>query len=265
MMNCCSCFSGEQRMAKRMKELEDRASVRRNALPPLQQIRVLRWEALAKRHSSARLSGSHSPHHEVSIKSAAMRLIASMRLSHGGRLEHDFSVEKARRMLLNDRIREELSRHLPNYLSNREWTKIFSTEEDGTLTSLYQKCQKVRGPVVIVIMDSHRHVFGAFVPTTLELQPRLTYFGNGETFLFRAHPTLEVYPWTRSNSHFVMAARDSIGVGGGGMFGLWLDADLEHGTSHTSSTFNNKPLASEEDFDIVAAEIYAFHVEKRIW
>ena len=79
-----------------------------------------------------------------------------------------------------------------------------------------------------------------------------------ETFLFRAYPTVEVYRWSRVNSHYIMAARDSLGLGGGGMFGLWLDTNLAYGSSNTSSTFGNPCLASSEDFEIVAVEIWGF-------
>ena len=195
----------------------------------------------------------------------------------------DFDVERARRILLSVHLRDELLRHLPAPLSIREWKRIFTTEDDGALSNAYRMCQQRPGPTILLVMDSKGYTFGAFLSQPLQVQARLAYFGTddavqplrsaacelpeacpgqtigtGETFLFRAYPTVEVYRWSRVNSHYIMAARDSLGLGGGGMFGLWLDTNLAYGSSNTSSTFGNPCLASSEDFEIVAVEIWGF-------
>ncbi len=43
-----------------------------------------------------------------------------------------------------------------------------------------------------------------------------------------------------------------------GHLGLWLDADLYHGTTSKCSTFNNLPLSSKQDFTIQNLEVWAF-------
>ena len=48
---------------------------------------------------------------------------------------------------------------------------------------------------------------------------------------------------------------------GGGHYGLWLDADLNHGRSQRCATFDNEPLAGDnEDFIVQFCEAYGFRV-----
>lgn len=66
--------------------------------------------------------------------------------------------------------------------------------------------------------------------------------------------------WKRSNRErndfFMFSAPQSVGVGGGGHFALFLDGELLHGTSGTSETFGNPCLASGEDFTIGKIELW---------
>jgi len=43
-----------------------------------------------------------------------------------------------------------------------------------------------------------------------------------------------------------------------GTYGLWLDADLYHGRTCPSKTFNNETLTSNEDFIIASVEVWTF-------
>lgn len=47
-------------------------------------------------------------------------------------------------------------------------------------------------------------------------------------------------------------------MGGGGGFGLWLDASFEQGSSSACDTFDNPPLASSREFRCVKAELWGF-------
>ena len=66
------------------------------------------------------------------------------------------------------------------------------------------------------------------------------------------------YRWTEANSYFMLANEDSVAMGGGGEFGLYLDGDLKSGTSGDSETFGNKCLTLTEDFDIAEVELWGF-------
>lgn len=58
------------------------------------------------------------------------------------------------------------------------------------------------------------------------------------------------------------ASKDSLSMGaGGGHYGLWLDADLNHGRSLRCQTFDNEPLAGDrEDFNIQFLEAFGFRM-----
>jgi hypothetical protein len=69
-------------------------------------------------------------------------------------------------------------------------------------------------------------------------------------------PSASFYHWSGSNSHFQLAYHDSIAMGGGGHFGLWLDEAFEYGSSGRSDTYNNPPLGSDESFRIIRVELW---------
>lgn len=198
---------------------------------------------------------------QVLWNEAKLRLLGAMRMNS------NFNVEGARRTLLSNHLKEALTPFLPPSFRSREWHQVFSTEAHGTLTSAYQlwasKHLKAPGPGVLLVMDSGRNIFGAFCPFGWEIQPRLHYYGNGECFLFRSMPELEVYRATYANRHYVLAAHDSIALGGGGAFGLWLDGDFTQGASHPCTTFGNPdPIASSELFDVLSVEMWSLSREK---
>jgi len=54
-----------------------------------------------------------------------------------------------------------------------------------------------------------------------------------------------VHRWSGANSFFMFSHRDHLAMGSGGHFGLWLDAELLHGTSGPSATFGNECLSRQ--------------------
>ena len=51
---------------------------------------------------------------------------------------------------------------------------------------------------------------------------------------------------------------DSLALGGGGHFALYLEGDLLHGSSSSSHTFGNSCLAHTEDFELKDVELWGF-------
>jgi len=49
-----------------------------------------------------------------------------------------------------------------------------------------------------------------------------------------------------------------VAVGGGSGFALWLDEELLHGNSGESETFDNRCLASGNEFEIMYVELWSF-------
>lgn len=89
--------------------------------------------------------------------------------------------------------------------------------------------------------------------------PETGYFGSGESFLFRSRPESAQYRWTGKNSNFQLARRDLVALGGGGgKFGLCLDAALDRGWSGACETYSNPPLAGEDMFRALRVEVWGF-------
>ncbi|KAG9328790.1 hypothetical protein JZ751_010654, partial [Albula glossodonta] len=136
----------------------------------------------------------------------------------------------------------------------------------------------------LLLQDNHiERVFGAFSTHPFRVSEHC--YGTGETFLFSfspefkaRHPDLashcslisvigrfsascfpQAFRWSGENSYFVKGNTDSLQLGGGGgNVGLWLDADLYHGSSSSCSTFHNQPLSAERDFTVQGLEVWAF-------
>ncbi|XP_052442442.1 nuclear receptor coactivator 7 isoform X2 [Carassius gibelio] len=160
--------------------------------------------------------------------------------------------------LLEDTHIEKLSTRLPARVQGYPWHLVYSTVVHGTsLKTLYRNLMDVDCPVLMVIKDMDNQIFGAFSTHPFRLSEH--YYGTGETFLYSFCPEIKVYRWMGENSYFVKGNTDSLQIGGGGgHLGLWLDADLYHGTTSKCSTFNNLPLSSKQDFTIQNLEVWSF-------
>ncbi|KAM9666643.1 nuclear receptor coactivator 7 isoform 2-T7 [Trichechus inunguis] len=100
-------------------------------------------------------------------------------------------------------------------------------------------------------------IFGAYATHPFKFSDH--YYGTGETFLYTFSPNFKVFKWSGENSYFINGDISSLELGGGGgRFGLWLDADLYHGRSNSCSTFNNDILSKKEDFIVQDLEVWTF-------
>ncbi|NWI96464.1 NCOA7 protein, partial [Pitta sordida] len=100
-------------------------------------------------------------------------------------------------------------------------------------------------------------IFGAYATHPFRFSDH--YYGTGETFLYTFSPHFKVFKWSGENTYFINGDTSSLELGGGGgRFGLWLDADLYHGRSNSCSTFNNDILTKKEDFIIQDVEVWTF-------
>ena len=148
----------------------------------------------------------------------------------------------------------KLGKALPERCRLSDWELLYSTEQHGcSMRTCYDRIAG-RRDTLLVILDSQGHIFGAYISEAWERRNR--YFGNGETFLYSVHPGFARYDWTRVNDHFVLAAGDCIAFGGGGHFGLYLDASFEFGSSQESATFGNRGLAGSMHFKVVKVEVW---------
>lgn len=75
----------------------------------------------------------------------------------------------------------------------------------------------------------------------------------------KPHIRFKAFPYSGVNDYYMLCEAHflSLGAGGDGRFGLWLDSGLEKGVSATSQTFGNEPLSDEGDkFDVLGVEVW---------
>uniref|UniRef100_A0A8C2Z0D1 Nuclear receptor coactivator 7a n=2 Tax=Cyclopterus lumpus TaxID=8103 RepID=A0A8C2Z0D1_CYCLU len=158
--------------------------------------------------------------------------------------------------LLDDQHLERLAAHMPVKTRGYPWQLVYSTAVHGSsLKTLYRNMAGLDSPVLLVIKDMHKKVFGAFSSDPFKVSKYC--YGTGETFLFSFSPDFQAYRWSGENSYFVSGHPESLQIGGGGGgFGLWLNADLYHGSSFSCPTFHNKSLSTQEDFNVLDLEVW---------
>ncbi len=145
---------------------------------------------------------------------------------------------------------------------------IFSSDRDGvSLSTLFKRCQshaKESGhpeTILLVQTASGEGLVGAFCSQAWEPGNEYSFYGNGESFLFRLRPSPGViYKWDESEGleKFQRATSTFIEVGGGldsGPAGLRLDANLELGESGSSPTFGSECLITLGDDKVYAANV----------
>ncbi|XP_075410713.1 nuclear receptor coactivator 7 isoform X2 [Tenrec ecaudatus] len=172
--------------------------------------------------------------------------------------EEALPVLQPQSTLLENMHLEQLARRLPARVQGYPWRLAYSTLEHGTsLKTLYRKSASLDSPVLLVIKDMDNQIFGAYATHPFRFSDH--YYGTGETFLYTFSPNFKVFKWSGENSYFINGDISSLELGGGGgRFGLWLDADLYHGRSNPCSTFNNDILSKKEDFIVQDLEVWTF-------
>ncbi|KAM7420350.1 hypothetical protein PAMA_014863 [Pampus argenteus] len=201
---------------------------------------------------------SKEPYVEIiTVKDSKRRLsLCSSEESEAEEVDDILPVLSDYSQLLDDTHLESLAAHLPARTQGYPWQLVYSTAIHGSsLKTLYRNMAGLDSPVLLVIKDMHKKVFGAFSSDPFKVSKYC--YGTGETFLFSFNPDFQAYRWSGENSYFVSGNLESLQIGGGGGgFGLWLDADLYHGSSFSCPTFRNAPLSTQKDFIVQDLEVW---------
>ena len=140
---------------------------------------------------------------------------------------------------------------LPAFAQVNEWSLVFSTKLHGHSLQTLMMHAEGHALTVLTVADTQGHVFGCYATSTWAppggLSSSAEFFGgSGECFLWRwdeAEGSLVKSSWTRAESLFQVASTGCIGMGGGGdTYGLWLDHNLDRGSSGRCETFDNPVL-----------------------
>ncbi len=186
----------------------------------------------------------------------------------------------------------QLVRWLPPRFVDRRWRLVFTAggasaklmkkgvaqKQDGfSIHSLYENMRSCRSnsPVVSVVRDEKGYVFGVF--STEPWRESVRSLGCGETFVFKLQPEAEMFRWSHAGEDFLNGTKTYISVGGGRAAALWLDDELNVGSSgecrcavrmlcmrrrhvlrsHPScSTFDSPCLAHAPSFKCMCVEVW---------
>eukprot|EP00045_Choanoeca_perplexa_P008686 m.81759 g.81759 ORF g.81759 m.81759 type:complete len:606 (-) comp14578_c1_seq1:123-1940(-) len=164
---------------------------------------------------------------------------------------------KVESKFLTPEMVQQVTHRLPPWQRMLEWEKLYTSYEDGiSLSTLYRRAADAPGPSLLFVRDTGGGIFGAYLSDTIQISDK--FYGNGKSFLFRLAPSIEFFKWTAANSYVLMGNKDSLVVGGGGGFAIWLDEGFDNGSSNPSTAFNNPCLASSEQFKIHDVEVWTF-------
>jgi hypothetical protein len=155
----------------------------------------------------------------------------------------------------------QIDRVIPITCQLCKWKLLYSNDLHGSSLDSLLMLSKNQSPTLLVIQDDQGNVFGGFASD--EWHTAQQYYGNGETFLFTfsgMDSAFVKYPWSRKNNYFMLCSKESIVMGGGGSFGLYLDADLSHGTTGLCETFSSKPLVPSQEFGVIHIEVWGFSI-----
>ncbi|XP_004504071.1 uncharacterized protein [Cicer arietinum] len=163
-------------------------------------------------------------------------------------------------MLISNSLRNAVYNSLPTLIHGRKWLMLYSTWRHGiSLSTLYRRSMLFPGPSLLVVGDRKGAVFGGLVEAPLRPSNKRKYQGTNSTFVFTnisGQPV--VYRPTGVNRYFTLCTTDSLAVGGGGHFALYLDGDLLNGSSSVSETYDNPCLAHSQEFQVKEVELWGF-------
>ena len=138
------------------------------------------------------------------------------------------------------------------------WQLLYSTARDGISLHTLLRCNEGEGPALLLVRDGFGGVFGAYTSDRWRREKVGRTYGAGEAFVFTVKPQRTRHSWTQANYLFQSGNTESISIGGGSHFALWLDGDLLFGTSGTCETFGSPCLSSSAEFSIEQLEVWGF-------
>lgn len=113
--------------------------------------------------------------------------------------------------------------------------------------------------------DNRRYQFAAWCASTSETGLLPATWGLSHTHFDRggaAQPKAQMWPWHQRrmalarNDFFQFGRPDSLALGGAPQYALYLDGDLQFGSSGCSDTFGSPCLASDGEFEIGRVELW---------
>lgn len=196
---------------------------------------------------------------QVAQDKLAQEIISKTTLQHPLLTREDSTTNfKGDSDILSAKDISYLQYKMPDRHSMDKWEMVYSTTKHGISINTFYTKVNLRAPSVIIVEDTNHHVFGGYASEPW-VKTKQVHYGSGESFLFKLKPVSKVFKWSKLNDYYMFSKPDFISFGsGGGGYGLWLDADFEHGSSATSDTYLNEPLSiTGEQFKVLRMEVWA--------
>eukprot|EP01035_Chromulina_nebulosa_P018158 gene18158-23814_t len=140
----------------------------------------------------------------------------------------------------------QLEQGLPTSYQCYNWHLLYRLSKDGSnLNTLINSASTTTSTIyLLIILDSNGSKFGGLITSRLGTSNG-GYIGTNDTnvFTFIHNNNLEMYSSSGSNSYYLLTTHEVLALGGGGDFAIYLDSDLQGGSSGPCATFNS-PFAS---------------------
>jgi hypothetical protein len=178
--------------------------------------------------------------------------------------------------ILSPAAMQQIAVHvLPRGIAYCRWKRLYSLARDGDSFGACLRFVQGKARTLLVVRTSRNAIFGGFADKAWERQSHggAMYFGGPQACLFAVQPAEDVldedivkyYKWTGANRYIQLCdvSNRMLAFGGGGeqgSFGLCIEKDFQRGSTGHCETFNNEPLCSQENFEIVDMEIFGFLV-----
>jgi hypothetical protein len=174
-------------------------------------------------------------------------------------------------VILNSVIASSIYTAIPKrFQIKRSMTLLYSLRMHGSsLRTFYSRSvvgSSFQQPQVLLVRDDLDNVFGAFI--TEAFHPTNHFYGDGECFLWKVDTDqsttygsniIKIFKWSEKNYLCIYSDNEHISLGAGdGHAGLYLDSNLNKGSSSPCDTYNNEALSSEKDFRIIDIELWAY-------
>ena len=157
---------------------------------------------------------------------------------------------------------EKLIPILPPEYHGHKWTLLYRLLQHGKgLVNFYARVQAEPGTLVLV-RTTEGPSFGFFAAAPWRTKEHVGYYGSGDCFVFQLEPMFMPFSWSRKNKLFQMSTKDSLAMGGGGSFAIYLDKDLCGGTTGPCATFSS-PALGPSRFTVQDMECWGFSVNEQ--
>lgn len=188
--------------------------------------------------------------------------------------------------LLSELQMRQVVAQAPQRFGVTPWRLAYSITRDGCNLGEFYAAQENEMACLLVMRDSDRCVFGGFSPCAWKARTLHTYYGSGESFVFRFNCSNSTaatttrqeqeqeerqeqqqqqetklddvccYRWSGVNCFFMLSTKQTFAMGGGEHFAFSVDANLRNGVTGPCSTYNSPPLAAQHSFSLSYLEAW---------